>query len=183
MDSDPLVPTEISPTKKYLMFGSVALVAIFLITTIICMIVKAKQYHHAGLYISAFALLVLTGIVILLNLSLPQDYMSNKAKYAMMALNICLIVVALGFLIHSFEKTPSPPCPPINTCTLKDFPEGGWAVRPECFTAERNATFITVSANRTCPQPQPGLEFDGPLVQFDDAELALFEELEPVALP
>ena len=154
MDSDPLVPHEVSPTKKYLMLGTVALLAIYLVVTMIILIVKGHAYSHIGLYIQAVSLLLLSVVIVLVNLWMPQDYMENKAKYSLLALNLCLFLVATGMLVHAFQHTPYV-CPPENHCVISSLVEGTWAQRPDCFPAERNATFVAVSSNKTCPPPPP----------------------------
>jgi hypothetical protein len=165
MDSDPLVPTEISPTKKYLTLGAVGLVAVYLLVVMILLLVKAREYHHSGLYLSAFALLILTICIVLVNISLPQDYMDNRAKYSVLFLNLCLFFVATGLLVHAFEKTPYT-CPPVNHCILSDVGEGEWVLRPECLTGERENTFVALSKTKTCPEPKPDPKPD-PKEYFD----------------
>lgn len=158
MDSDPLVPKEISPTKKLLMYGIAAVLAIYMLVAVVLIFVQARQEGKASCYFAAVALLFLIVAVVLVNLWMPQDFMETKAKYGLLALNICLFLVATSMMAQAFIKTP---CPTPNTCTLGNLNENVWlssAAKQDCFPTPRNTTYILLSANKTCPELPPSFE-------------------------
>eukprot|EP00461_Guttulinopsis_vulgaris_P001848 UN01849 len=158
MDSDPLVPKEVSPTQQLIIYGVAGLVAIYMLVSVIVIFVEGKKYGHIGSYLSAIALILLIVAVVLTNMWMPQDFMEGKARMALIGLNVCLFLVATGMMIQSLQKTP---CPHVNPCTLSGTPRETWfstanLINLECFPPNTNATFMLMSANKTCPQqPDP----------------------------
>lgn len=155
MDSDPLVPKEVSQTKKLLMYALGAALAIYMLVAVVLIFVEARQDGKSSCYFAAVSLIFLIVAVVLVNLWMPQDFMETKAKYGLLALNVCLFLVATSMMAQSLIKTP---CPVPNTCTLGNVGEGQWlssASKMDCFPTPRNTTYILLSANKTCPEVPP----------------------------
>jgi hypothetical protein len=83
MDGIPLVPKEVTPCRKAVIWVAVGAVAVFLLTVLIITAIQGSSNGHSGNFVVATGLGILALTFVLIYRWLPHDSVEPKVHYAL----------------------------------------------------------------------------------------------------